>query len=137
MTVGSPRNAGTCTARWRRCSARYSDVMSAENLEVVRAMYERRERGDMDVAEFVDPEIVFARIGSELPDVAGEWHGLDGMRKATVEYLNVWEDYRFEVERMIELGDRVLVLSAIQPAASAAVRSSTRTSARCSPSVTA
>jgi ketosteroid isomerase-like protein len=84
--------------------------MSAKNLDVVRAMYERRERGDMDVAEFVDPEIVFARIGSELPDVAGEWHGLDGMRKATVEYLNVWEDYRFEVERMIELGDRVLVL---------------------------
>jgi ketosteroid isomerase-like protein len=84
--------------------------MSRENLEIVRAMYERRERGDMDVGEFVHPEIVFVRIGSELPDVAGEWHGLDGMRRATVEYLNVWEDYRFEVERMINLGDRVLVL---------------------------
>jgi ketosteroid isomerase-like protein len=32
------------------------------------------------------------------------------MRKAAVEYLNVWEDYRFEVERMIDLDDRVLVL---------------------------
>jgi ketosteroid isomerase-like protein len=88
----------------------YSVVMSAENVEVVRAMYERRERGDMDVAEFVHPEIVFARIGSELPGSAGEWHGFDGMRKAAVEYLNVWEDYRFEVERMIDLDDRVLVL---------------------------
>jgi ketosteroid isomerase-like protein len=84
--------------------------MPRDNLEIVREMYERRERGDMDVAEFVHPEIVFARIGSNLPDVAGEWHGLDGMRKATVEYLNVWDDYRFEVERMIDLGDRVLVL---------------------------
>jgi ketosteroid isomerase-like protein len=84
--------------------------MSAENVKVVTAMYEGRERGDMDVGEFVHPEIVFARIGSDLPGSAGEWHGLDGMRKATVEYLNVWEDYRFEVERMIDLGDRVLVL---------------------------
>jgi ketosteroid isomerase-like protein len=79
--------------------------MPRGNLEIV-----RRERGDMDVAEFVHPEIEFARIGSELPDVAGEWHGLDGMRKATVEYLNVWEDYTFEVERMVDLEDRVLVL---------------------------
>lgn len=73
-------------------------------------MYQRRERGDLDVSEFVDPEIEFARIGSELPDFAGEWRGLDGLRLATVEYLNVWEDYRFEVEEMIDLGDRVLVL---------------------------
>src|SRR3954468_18017857 len=43
-------------------------------------------------------------------DFAGEWRGTDGLRKATVDYLNVWEDYRFEVERMIDLGDRVLVL---------------------------
>jgi ketosteroid isomerase-like protein len=84
--------------------------MPPSNIEVVEAMYERRERGDMDVAEFVHPEIEFARIGSDLPDVAGEWRGLDGMRQATVEYLNVWEDYRFDVERMIDLGDRVLIL---------------------------
>jgi hypothetical protein len=38
--------------------------VAPSNIEVVQAMYERRERGDMDVAEFVDPEIQFARIGS-------------------------------------------------------------------------
>ena len=64
----------------------------------------------MYVGEFVHPEIVFIRIGSELPDVAGEWHGKDGLRQATAEYLNVFEDYRFEVEKIIDLGDRVLVL---------------------------
>jgi ketosteroid isomerase-like protein len=32
------------------------------------------------------------------------------MKAASIEYLNVWDDYRFEVERMIDLGDRVLVL---------------------------
>jgi ketosteroid isomerase-like protein len=33
--------------------ARYSDEMTRENLETVRAMYQRRERGDMDVDELV------------------------------------------------------------------------------------
>jgi len=82
--------------------------MTSESLEVVRRMYERREAGDMYVGEFVHPDIEFARIG--FSDFAGEWRGTDGLRKATVDYLNVWEDYRFEVERMIDLGDRVLVL---------------------------
>jgi ketosteroid isomerase-like protein len=84
--------------------------MTEENLEIVRKMYERRERGDMYVGEFVHPEIEFARFGSEAPDFTGEWRGMEGLRKATADYLNVWEDYRFEVERMIDLGDRVLVL---------------------------
>jgi ketosteroid isomerase-like protein len=84
--------------------------MPRENLEIVREMYARREAGDMYVGEFVDPELVFVRIGSEAPDFTGEWHGLQGLKQATADYLNVWEDYRFEVDRMIELGDRVLVL---------------------------
>jgi ketosteroid isomerase-like protein len=84
--------------------------MPRRNLEIVQEMYERREGGDMHVGEFVHPEIEFVRIGSETPDFAGEWHGLEGLRRATVDYLNVWEDYRFEVDRMIDLGDRILVL---------------------------
>jgi ketosteroid isomerase-like protein len=84
--------------------------MPRGNLEIVREMYKRREGGDMYVGEFVDPELVFIRIGSEAPDFTGEWHGLDGLKKATADYLNVWEDYSFEVERMIDLDDRILVL---------------------------
>jgi len=64
----------------------------------------------MYVGEFVDPELVFIRVGDEAPDFTGEWHGIEGLKKATADYLNVWEDYRFEVEQMIDLGDRVLVL---------------------------
>jgi ketosteroid isomerase-like protein len=84
--------------------------MSARNLEIVQEMYERRESGDMYVGEFIHPEIQFARFGSDAPDFTGEWRGIEGLRKATAEYLNVWEDYRFEVERMVDLGDRILVL---------------------------
>ncbi len=84
--------------------------MTPRNVEIVREMYDRREGGDMYVGEFVHPEIEFVRIGSEAPDFTGVWHGKDGMRQATADYLNVWEDYQFEVDRMIDLGDRVLVL---------------------------
>ena len=84
--------------------------MSRENLEIVREMYKRRERGDMYVGEFVDPELVFVRIGAEAPDFTGEWHRMEGLKKATADYLNVWEDYSFEVERMIDFEDRVLLL---------------------------
>jgi hypothetical protein len=66
--------------------------MHRENLEIVREMYARREAGDMYVGEFVDPELVFVRIGSEAPDFTGEWHGLEGLKQATADYLNVWED---------------------------------------------
>ena len=84
--------------------------MTSENLEIVRKMYERREAGDMYIGEYIHPEIEFARFGSEAPDFTGEWRGIEGLRQATVEYLNVWEDYQFEVERLLDLGDRVLVL---------------------------
>jgi ketosteroid isomerase-like protein len=84
--------------------------VESENLEIVRRMYERREAGDMYVGEYVHPEIEFARFGAETPDFAGEWRGTEGLRRATAEYLNVWEDYRFEVDRMVDLGDRILVL---------------------------
>ena len=73
--------------------------MAEENLKVVREMYARRERGDMDVHDFVHPDIEFIRIGSQLADFAGEWRGLDGMRRATVEYLNAWEDQDGKIVR--------------------------------------
>jgi hypothetical protein len=38
--------------------------MPKRNLEIVRAMFVRREGGDMHLAEFVDPEIEFVRISA-------------------------------------------------------------------------
>jgi hypothetical protein len=61
---------------------------------------------------------------------------MDGLKKATADYLNVWEDYSFEVERMIDLGDCVLVLEAQTARDGAAARSSVRTWAHCSRSGT-
>jgi ketosteroid isomerase-like protein len=84
--------------------------MPPGNLEIVQEMYKRREAGDMYIGEYIHPDIEFARFGDEAPDFTGEWRGIEGLRRATAEYLNVWEEYRFEVERMVDLGDRILVL---------------------------
>jgi len=83
--------------------------VSQENIDLLRKLYERWERGDFATAEFFDPEVESARIG--IGDLFGEWRGIDQMSSATVEYLKAWEDLRIKAERLIDLGDgRVLVL---------------------------
>lgn len=39
------------------------------------------------------------------------FHGHDGAAEATRTWLGAWEDWRLEVEEIIDLGDRVLVLA--------------------------
>lgn len=58
-----------------------------------------------------DPQVEFARVASGAPGTAGEWRGLEEMWAAWVDWPRSWDAVRFEAERFIELGDRVLVLS--------------------------
>jgi ketosteroid isomerase-like protein len=85
--------------------------MSQENVEVIRRLYGHLERRDFGAnRELFDPQVEYARIGSEVPDFAGEWHGLDEMRTAVMSYLEAWEHYGYKAERFTDLGDEVLVL---------------------------
>ncbi len=85
--------------------------MSEENVEIVRRLYERWASGDLS-GDCFDPEVEFARIGAQTPDMEGRWFGLDEMSTAIREYLRPLSDLRIEAERIIDLsGDRVLVLS--------------------------
>jgi ketosteroid isomerase-like protein len=84
-------------------------AVEQRDVELVRGFFERRERGDY-AAELLDPDIEYTQIGSEIPDFAGEWRGVDRVRAAVAEYLREWEDYRYQVQRFIDLGNRVLVL---------------------------
>ena len=87
--------------------------MASENVELVRSIYADWERGDWNSTAYAfDPEMEFARIGR--PDFAehlGEWRGFDEMRAALLAWMRSWEDIRVQAERVIDLGDRVLVLS--------------------------
>ena len=85
-------------------------------MEIVRRLFEHWARGEYPVAGFFDPEIEYSRSGLAMEirgaDLAGEWHGLEGLRAATVEFFSAFPEMREEAERIVDLGDdRVLVLS--------------------------
>jgi ketosteroid isomerase-like protein len=86
--------------------------MSQENVEIVRRVYEQWGRGDFSATDFLDPEVVYSRIGTETPGMEGVWRGIEEMSVGTREYFRAFSDLRIEAERIIDLGDdRVLVLS--------------------------
>jgi ketosteroid isomerase-like protein len=89
--------------------------MESANLELVRSIYAAWERGDFTATAYAfDSQVEFARIGGPdfaFADVLGEWRGLDEMRTALLAWMRSWEDIRVQAERVIDLGDRVLVLS--------------------------
>ena len=87
--------------------------MSEENVEIVRAIYENWTRGDY--------EAVFARLDTDIewfgpPDIsaAGEpgsglSRGHEGVRRSLARWVGAWDEYSFELRRLIDCGDDVLV----------------------------
>jgi ketosteroid isomerase-like protein len=84
--------------------------MSQENMEVIKSLFEGWQRGDRDVAGMFDPEVEFERYGGEVA-VTRTARGIKQMTAALVEWTAEWSDLRFEAERFVDLGDRVLVLA--------------------------
>ena len=84
--------------------------MSQANVEIVRKLYTHWERGEFATPVFFDPEVQYSRIGAEVPGDAGEWHGVEDMWAANLEYLGALEDVRNVAEEFIDLGERILVL---------------------------
>jgi uncharacterized protein len=83
--------------------------MSQENIDVLRAVYDRWARGDLWTPEVFDPrvEVVW---GADMPDV-GTYYGLDGLEKGTREFLAAWEQVGMYANEFIERGDTVVVLA--------------------------
>jgi ketosteroid isomerase-like protein len=86
--------------------------MSQENVEIVRRMYEARLRNDPAMFDALDPEI-------ELhPDPEAYWvgvnrtyRGYDGLSEYMRAVYEAFEDYRPEVERFLDAGDKVVTLA--------------------------
>jgi ketosteroid isomerase-like protein len=80
--------------------------VSREDVEVVRAIYERWQRRD-NARELFDPEVEWS---TPHPD-ASAIRGRDGVMEFLRRYVGTWHDYRLELEEIRDLGDhRVLVL---------------------------
>lgn len=86
--------------------------MSQENVETVRRMYELWLDSDPALFEAFDPDI-------ELnPDPAADWVGVDdvyrghdGMRRYMAQVYDAFEEYRPEVEDLLDVGDQVITLA--------------------------
>jgi ketosteroid isomerase-like protein len=69
--------------------------LSRENVEIVRALYERWERRDYDTGDAFDPQVEFARIGGDPAGASGEWRGVDQIWPVLVDWWQVWPHMRF------------------------------------------
>jgi ketosteroid isomerase-like protein len=80
----------------------------SSNLDLVKSIYARWERGDWSSADWADPEIEFTVVGG-LDH--GSWKGVEEMAEAWATQLRAWQDLRAIPEEFRELDDgRVLVL---------------------------
>jgi ketosteroid isomerase-like protein len=87
-------------------------VVSEADVELMRQVCADWAGGNWRTAYAFDPEVVFARFGRpDFSEHLGEWRGIDAMSKAHLQWLDSWADVRYEAERFVDLGDRVLVLA--------------------------
>jgi ketosteroid isomerase-like protein len=83
--------------------------MSQENVETVQAAFRAFEKGDMaGVLRLCDENIEITQA-AELPGVSRQQHGHAGVLEAFAIWPDTWDDYRIEIVRLADFGDRVMV----------------------------
>jgi ketosteroid isomerase-like protein len=82
--------------------------VSRENVETVRAVFERRSEGDFrSHFDLFDDHVVLV-LRPEFPD-AGAHFGTEGLAKYTRGFLEPWTHLTMEAEEIIDAGDTVIV----------------------------
>ena len=87
--------------------------MSQENVETARraiAAFNERDLGAFD--ELADPSWEW-HTSMEMPEAAVH-HGRDAVKAFGYEVLDQWEEFELDIERLIDSGDRVLVLCRVR-----------------------
>ena len=81
--------------------------MSRQNVEIVRECIESFQRGDYATAlEALDPEIEYEL--THFPD-GKIYHGHDGVREAFRIWIGTWDNYRQELDELIDAGDNEVI----------------------------
>ena len=84
-------------------------AMSSENVEIVRRSVDAYASGDIEAAlADYDPGVEFD-VSSARPE-GGVFYGHGGMLEGVQAWVERWAEYRFEVEEIIDAGDRVLMI---------------------------
>ena len=80
--------------------------MSHENVEVVRAVYERWSEGDFRAhVDLLDPHVVLV-LGPDFPD-AGMHSGIEAVAAYTRALLEPWTHLTMDAEEIVAAGDSV------------------------------
>jgi ketosteroid isomerase-like protein len=90
--------------------------MSEEAVERIRRGYEAFNRGDLAAAaEGFDPNIEW-RIPFELPDSPPDetYHGREGVVRFWETWRAAFDDFRVEIEEIIDAGDQVIVFAGVR-----------------------
>ena len=83
--------------------------MSQENVETLRAVYERWGRGDFWTPEVFDSDVEVV-WGADMPDT-GTYYGMAGLEEGIREFFKAWDQVAWEADEIIDVGERVLVLA--------------------------
>lgn len=84
--------------------------MSTENVELVKALYEAQERGNLAAAlEAIGPDVVWISSPGAVPRC-----GLEAFVESLAEWGETWEGYESRVEEYLDAGDRVVVVSRLR-----------------------
>jgi ketosteroid isomerase-like protein len=87
--------------------------MSQGNVEIVRMLAEGFQHRQHEQAfDLYDPEIVWdaSGLGEFIPDIAGVYHGHEGVRTYWRNWLSAWSDVEFEIQDVRDRGDEVVLL---------------------------
>ena len=86
-------------------------TMSRENVEFVRAQYERWNARDFEGwIEAFDPEVEYLSSVAASLDGGGEYHGHEGLRRFVREYFEGWEHFQLEPTEYLETGPKVATM---------------------------
>jgi ketosteroid isomerase-like protein len=91
--------------------------MSQENVELVRGLYDLGRGSLFPTAENIDrafreylDEGFEIHLPSEYPEGEHLYRGRDGFAEVLRSFADAWGEFRFEPERFLDAGDRVVVL---------------------------
>src|SRR5689334_17068624 len=87
--------------------------MSEENVEIVRGLVDAFASRDHESAfAYYDPEIVWdaTEMSEWIPDLAGIYHGHEGVRTYWRRWLSAWSDLTFELDGVLDAGNQVVAL---------------------------
>jgi ketosteroid isomerase-like protein len=82
--------------------------MPNTNAEIVRGAVEAYARGDTEAALAAYAEDVEFDVSSVRPE-GGVYRGHEGTVAAILDWVGTWADYSWELEELVEAGDRVLM----------------------------